>query len=494
VKTEVTDSGRFERTLTVHLEESELEDAKNKAARKLSQQMKIKGFRPGKAPRALVERMVGADQLRADAIEEAIPGAVTSAVDENGLEPVTVPQVSDIRDAAEGGVDVDVRITLWPELDAIPEYAGREIEVEIPEVTDEEIDQQLDALRNQFAELEVVSRPADEGDFVMINITVLLNGLEVDDASANDLLYEIGSGSFLPGLDEVLVGAAPGDIRECPSTLPDGFGEHGGKPVALRVLIKDVRAKRLPELTDDLVDDATEFETIDELREAIVENMRAMRVLNARAEFEDSVVESVVADLDLEIPEALLDVEVEARAHSFLHRLEQEDVSFPDYLRITGQDEQAFIAELRDQARTALSTRILLEAIVKIEGLEVSEEDYSEAVGAVAARSGSDAEAVAVAIEESGQEASLTGDILRRKALLQLVDSAQPVDVMGSPVDLTPIVPQETSEDDPDDENEVDSEERGDSGQREASPVDEAEPIADENAGPTGSDPAETEE
>ncbi|RPI20837.1 MAG: hypothetical protein EHM57_07410, partial [Actinobacteria bacterium] len=180
VQTEVKESGRFERTLTVHLDEAELEDAKDRAARKLSREMKIKGFRPGKAPRSVIERMVGADQLRTEAIEEAIPEAVSSAIDENGLEPVTVPQVSAIRDAEEGGIDVDVRITLWPALEAIPDFGGRTIEMERPSVDDTEIDAQLDALRNQFAELEAADRPAIDGDFVMVNLTVLKDGAPVE--------------------------------------------------------------------------------------------------------------------------------------------------------------------------------------------------------------------------------------------------------------------------------------------------------------------------
>ncbi len=495
VKTEVTESGRFERTLTVHLAESELENAKDKAARKLSRDMKIKGFRPGKAPRSVVERMVGADQLRSEAIEEAIPGVVTSAIDENGLEPVTVPQVSDVREADEGGVEVDVRITLWPELEAIPDFSGLEIEVERPEVTEEEIQQQFDALRNQFADLEPASRPADEGDFVMVNITVERNGLILEDASANDLLYEVGSQSFLPGLDELLTGSSAGDIREGPSTLPEGFGEHGGSPVALKVLVKEVRAKKLPDLTDDLVQDATEFESVAELREAIEQNMLALKVMNASAVFEDRVVEAVVSDLDIEIPDGLLDAEVEARVHNLLHRLEEEDISFPDYMQITGQDQETFIADVREQARVALATRVLLEGVAKIEGIEVTPDDLESAMSALAAQSGNDLADVRDALD--GQEASLAGDILQRKALQRLVDDAKAVDSEGSPVDLTPIPPAAAADGDEADEEQVEEQveekESGYSGQDSTSPATEAEAAeADEHGEPT--DEPSTEE
>jgi trigger factor len=265
VQTDIKEAGPFERILTIKIEESELESAKNKAARKLSQSMKIKGFRPGKAPRSIVERMVGESTLRSEAIEEALPALVGPAIDEAELEPATTPRVEDVRDAEGGGVDVDVKVTLWPLLDAIPDFAGRTVEIESPVVTDEEIDQQMDRLRDQYAELEDVERPASDGDFVMINISASADGEQIPEATAEDLLYEVASGSFIPGLDDLLGGASQGDIREGPGTLPPGFGQDEPRQANLKVLVKGVRAKQLPEVTDDWVSDVSEFDTVDEL-------------------------------------------------------------------------------------------------------------------------------------------------------------------------------------------------------------------------------------
>ena len=221
MQTQVTDAGPFERTLTVHLDAGEFDGAKERAARKLSQDMKVKGFRPGKAPRAVVERMVGAERLRSEAIEEALPEVVGSALLEEELVPVTTPAVQEIRDDDDGGVQVDILITLWPTVDEVPEFAGREIEVEVPEVEESEIDEQIDRLRNQFADLEEVPRAADEGDYVMVNITALDGDDLIEEVSASDLLYEVGSASFISGLDDILIGASAGDIREGPGTLPE---------------------------------------------------------------------------------------------------------------------------------------------------------------------------------------------------------------------------------------------------------------------------------
>ena len=183
MQTEVTEAGPFERLMTLHIDESELESAKSAAARKLAGQMKVPGFRPGKAPRQVVERMVGEETLRREAIDEALPELVGAAILETELVPATPPHIEDIRDGDDGAVAIDIKLTLWPELERVPDYHDRKITIEIPEVEDEEVEAQVDRLRNQYAELEDVERPASEGDFVMVNISALDNGTEIEDLS-----------------------------------------------------------------------------------------------------------------------------------------------------------------------------------------------------------------------------------------------------------------------------------------------------------------------
>jgi trigger factor len=449
VHTEVSETGRFERTLTIQLEEAELEAAKTKAARRLSGEMKIKGFRPGKAPRSIVERMVGADRLRSEAIEEAIPQTVGTAIEESGLEPATVPSVTDIRDLDDGGVAVDVLVTLWPVLDAIPDFDGRTVEIEAPVVSEEEVEQQLDALRNQFADLETVDRAADKGDYVTVNVSAFDNGVDIQAAAANDLLYEIGSGSFFPGLDELLVGVSVGDLVEGEGVLPAGFTEDGDRPVTLRAFVKEVKAKQLPELTDEFVSDSTEFHTVDEAREALGQNILAYKTHTARSAFSDRAVEQLVADVDLELPQALVDAEAQARIQNLLARLESDNIGFEDYLRIVGRDQAGFVEDVRAQARSALATRIVVETIVSIEGTTVEDDEYRDALEAIAANSESSVEEIEKMLTDSGQVESLTGDILRRKALDRVADAAVAVDADGNIVDLTPVPVGQDDDDEP---------------------------------------------
>jgi trigger factor len=438
MQSDVIEAGPFERMLTLHLDDQELEQAKDAAARKLSRDLKIKGFRPGKAPRAVVERMVGADRLRGEAIDEALPEMVGKAIAEAELEPVTTPRVETVEDRDDGGVTVEVRLTLWPTLSEVPDIDGREVVVDVPAVGDDEIEEQIDRFRAQFAELEEVDRAGDEGDFMLVNITALDGGAEIEEASASDLMYEIGSRSFIPGLDELLVGASAGEIREGPATLPAGFGDLAGQEVSLRVLVKGVRGKRLPEVTDEWVEDVSEFESVAELRETLERNLSMMKLSTAIGSFQDTLVDGLIADMHLELPEALVQAEMEASLHNLYHSLESQGLDLANYLRITGQGEEQFAAELRERAERALNTRILLEGIGREQGVEVTDEEIAEATESLAGSAGRSVDEVRSALQSSGQEQALTGDILRRKVLDLLIGRARAVDAQGNEVDLSP--------------------------------------------------------
>lgn len=463
MQTEVNESGRFERTLTVRLDNDELSQAKERAARKISQNMKIKGFRPGKAPLSVVERMAGADYVRSEAIEEAIQDVVPAAIDEAGLEPVTVPSVAAIRDDDEDGmVEIDVLVTLWPVLESLPDFGDFEIEVENTTVTREEIDEQLDALRNQFAELADHEGELSDGDFAMIDISVTQRDEEVESAAAKDLMYEVGSESFIPGLDELIAGAEVGSTVTGAATLPEGYSDKGGEEVNLTIEIKEGKTKVLPELDDEMVSDATEFETVETLTDAIEKNMHAHKVHAQRSVAQDKAVQYALNEVDFDVPEALINAEVEARVHSLVTRLESDNINIQDYLRIVGQDEEAFVASMRDQAENALSTRILLESIAAVENWEVTDDHMVAHVETLLQGQPGDPQELIDGWKASGQTESLTGDILRERALTSLLDAATLVDVDGNPVDLTPVVIEDEDTEDEDTEDEADVEAEAD--------------------------------
>ncbi|MBU1866700.1 MAG: trigger factor, partial [Actinobacteria bacterium] len=415
-----------------------LAKAEARAARKLAGQLKIKGFRPGKAPRQVVEKMVGSETLRSEAVDIALPGMVAEAIAEADLQPATPPRVLDMRDI-DGGVEVDVMITLWPEAETLPEYRGREIEIVRPALEDGEVDERIDRMRDQFAELDDVDREAFEGDYVLIDIT-RPGGEDV----VKDLMYEVGSGSLLEGIDIPLRGSKAGTIAEFDTVLPVPGG--GSDEVVAKVLVKQVKAKRLPELTDEWVDDVSEFETVTEMRERMTEDLVEMKAYGARMALGDKLLDTLVGELDLEVPEALIEAEMEAVFHRFAHQLEERGVTVEQYLKMSGQDQDAFIEDLRKRGSVNLRRRILLDAVAAAEGLDATEAEIASAVAQLARMARVSSEDYRKALEEGGREQALAGDILREKAKQRLVELAVPVDADGEVIELP--VPQRGEEPD----------------------------------------------
>ncbi len=446
MSTNVTELGPFERQVTVTVDGPTLESAKNRAARRLSRDLRIKGFRPGKAPRRIVENTVGAERIQEEAIDEVLPELVGTALDEAALEPAVTPSVDAIR-TLDDGVEVDVRVTLWPRPDRVPSYQGRTVAVEAPEMSDEAVQQQLDRLREQFAELETVERPSVDGDYVAINLNATRNGQPVEEASASDLLYEVGSAGLLEGLDAHVIGRTAGDIEQFSTTLPAGFGgDLAGSEVSVQVLVKEVKAKRLPELDDEWVSDYTEFDTVDDLRNELVTRMEAMRLATLQQDFQSKLMVELLDELEIETPDAIITAEMDTLFHRFAHQLSDSGIEFSDYLELSGQSQEAFLEDLRAQATRSVHTDLLLDGVAAESGLTVTPEELREAYEALSTQVDETADQLAERLGGTVQEKRITGDILRRKALDALMRSAVAVDEDGNTLDLQVDPPESDDE------------------------------------------------
>lgn len=431
----VTEAGPNEKLVAFEVAEADLEAAKAAAARRLSKDLKIRGFRPGKAPRAIVEATVGSARLRSEAIDEILPEKVGSILTEAEIDPAVPPSLESLEDT-DDGVKVEVRVTLWPALDEVPEIHDRTVEVGSPDVADEELQEQLDRFREQFASIEEVDRPAEAGDFVMMDISAVQNGEEVPEATASALMYEVGSGGLVEALDDSLTGASAGDVVSFDGPLPEGFGEKAGMEVTYTVTVNDVRKRILPEVTDEWVAETTEFDTADELTSTLrgqMESMKKRSMLNA---FQDRALDQLIDEIEIELPEALVRAEMDEVFHRFSHRLEEQELSLEDYFQATGIPQESFISDLESQAERSLKSRLLLEAVIDNEGLEVGDGELQSVIEMVIASS-EDPERVKLALESEAQRKNLVGDILRNKALEAIVKGARPVDEDGNEVDLT---------------------------------------------------------
>ncbi len=433
--TKMTESGPFERLLTVSIDESELEVAKEKAARRLSKEMRVKGFRPGKVPRRIVEQMVGPDRLRSEALEDALPEIVGTALEKAEIEPAVVPSVADTRDT-DSGLEVDVTVTIWPKATELPDYRGRRVVLDSPDLSDEELEERVDQVREQFAEVEQIDRAAEAGDYALVDLAATRDGEPVAEASTEHFLYEVGSGTFVAGLDEALVGAEAGDVREFEAVLPSGFGDLSGQDIRFEVTVKEVRVKRLPDLTDEWVEETTDFDTVAEMREELARLGGEMKLRQAGSDLRRRLLDELLEELDLVVPRQLVDAESQAIAHDFVHRIEQQGVDLANYLSITGQSEDDLYAGMVSQAERNLRTRVLLEAIAEAESVEVDANDVDEVVNALAQSAGQPVDQFRARLVESGQIQALVGDMLRQKTIDVLAGLAEPVDAEGRPVVL----------------------------------------------------------
>ncbi|HEX6946228.1 MAG TPA: trigger factor [Acidimicrobiia bacterium] len=441
--TSITETGPFERLVKFHIAEEAISEAKKTAARRLGEGIKIRGFRPGKAPLPIIEATVGPERVRKEAIDEALPKVLTEILREQDLQPAVTPRLESL-DEKEGGVEAEVRVTLWPTIET-PEYKDRKIVVTSPAVTEEELDSQIERMLQQFGTVEEVERAAGEGDFVSIDISATKDGEPVEDATVSDLLYEVGSGMFLEGIDEHLIGVEAGAVFEFTGPLPSGFGDRAGEEVLFEVTVNEVKERVLPELDDDWVDENTEYETVEELRQALRSQLELMKLQASAREFSEKALSTLRDQVDIEIPDALVEAEADEIVHNFLHRLEDAEISLEDYFRATGITAEVLVADAREQARVSILNRLVLESVVEAEGIEVTEEDISRALQALAARS-SDPVRFIKAFQQAGQELALAGDILRNRALDVILSNASPVDEEGNPLDLTIEAPEVVGE------------------------------------------------
>lgn len=446
----VSEAGAFERLVTFTVPADDLRAAENGAARRLSHDLRIPGFRPGRAPRPIVEQHVGKDRIRSDALDELLPPLVTEILSTEGITPAASPGLEAIRDT-DAGVEVDVRVAIWPSLGEAPDYVGREVEVTHPAVTDEELETQLEAIRGQFADVESVDRPAAEGDVVVIDLAGTKDGEPYESLAADGLFYEIGSGQLFEGLDEAVTGASAGDVVTFDGVLPDGWGEDAGADVTYEVTLSEVREKRVPDLDDAWVDENTEFETADDFTETLRRRLGQQKLDASYDGFRRSLIDLLVGEVDLEIPEPIVRGEMDRLAHDFVHRLEGQDITLADYLQVTGQSEQGFIEDLEAQARRSISIDLVLDAVVEDAGIEVDAEELSATIDAfrsLAAEQGVD-------VAGTPQEQRVVTDMLRQKAMETLLKSAVPVDGDGTPVDYVSLASElaEPEDEGPDEED-----------------------------------------
>lgn len=409
--------------LSVELDDEEFEKALDSTYRKLARQVKVPGFRPGKAPRRILEARIGVGAVRGEAIEDAIPGYYAQALQESDVEPISAPEIDVTSGQDEGPVSFDAVVEVRPQVN-IAGYQGLRVTIPSPEVTDEQVEAQLDRLREQFGELSEVSRPAKDGDHLSIDIKGYRHSEVVEGLTADDYMYEVGSGRVVPELDENIRGAKPGDIFKFNATV-------GEEEISFQVLVKDVKEKLLPEVTDEWANEASEFDTAEELREDIGKRLAAVRRMEIQLTLREGTVEALGGLVSEDLPRALVGEELERRVHELSHRLQEQNMSMEDYLRATGGDQAKLAADLQEAAERSVRADLALRALADAESVEISDEELDQEIERSAERIDKKPAELRAQLERAGRLSELRSDLRSSKALNRLMEQIELVDAEG---------------------------------------------------------------
>ncbi len=425
MQTTLQETDKHKVKLTVEVDSDRFGKDLDRAYRKVAQQVRIPGFRKGKVPRKVIDAQIGRETVFGEFVEDAVPEYYREALREHELAPITEPDIS-LEQVEEGKPFVfTATVEIRPRLSLDPsDYKSVRVERPSVEVTDADVDNLLDRLRDRFAELEPVGRPAKKGDYVVIDLRAHVHDQDVPEATRPDYLYEVGSGEFTGKLDEELDGKRPGEILKFNATLDDRGGERAGQEVSFQVLVKEVKGKKLPAADDDFAKTASEFDTLEELRQSLREQLEQNKERAADAEVRDRVLQALVDTVDVDLPESLVDEETEHRVQHARERAERAGLTLEQLLEMQGVDELRFRSDTRAHAIRAIEADLVLEAVARMEGMDVTAEELGAEISGLAAALGRDPKEVARTLERNGQVVSLAGDILRSKALDLLVEHA----------------------------------------------------------------------
>ncbi|HEX3334050.1 MAG TPA: trigger factor [Acidimicrobiales bacterium] len=416
--------------LSVEIDEPEFDRALGDIVRTLARQARVPGFRPGKVPRKVLEaRMGGAGALRAEALRESLPDFYARAVADTELDPITQPEIDITAGEESGAVSFDAVVQVRP-LVSVPGYDGLQVTLPGLGVTDEEIQRQIDRLRENDAELDVVDRPAIDGDLVTID----LHGNDATGAEVvgvDDYLYEVGTGTVVPELDQQLHGAKAGAILAFDATNPNEPEEQ----VAFRVLVKEVKVKKLPEVTDEWAAESSEFDTVDELRADIEDRIGRVKLMQSQMALRQKTVEALgglVADED--VPEVLVDDEVNERIHDLQHRLEAQKIGLAEYFQATGTSPDELLAAVRVDATAAVKADLALRAVVEAQELTLTDDELDAEVAAMAERMDATPTDLRRQLDTAGRTGAVRSELRKRKALEWLLDHVDLFDEEGNPM------------------------------------------------------------
>ena len=427
--------------LTVEVPFEELKPSLDAAYKAIAQQINIPGFRRGKVPPAVIDRQIGRGPVLDQAINEALPKMYIEALQSNDLEPLGQPEIEVTKLEDNETLEFTAEVEVKPEI-TVPDYDGIEAEVEDISLADSDVEEQVATLRERFASLNDVERAAADGDFVVIDLKATQDGEIVEGADVTGMSYQVGRGGMLDGLDDALAGMSAGDEKTFTSQLVGG--DLVGQDVEVNVAVSQVQEQELPELDDEFAQMASEFDTVEELTADVRERLGRGKRLEQAAAARDAVLEAVLEKVDIPLPETLVADELNSRRQNIEQQLAYAGITMDKYLEDEGQTLEEFEAELERRVRDAVTAQFVLDEVAKKEEFGVDQNELSQHLVRRAQQSGQDPQEFANHMFEHNHVPELVQEILRGKALANIVESAVVKDASGNVVELKNLRPDGT--------------------------------------------------
>ena len=424
--------------LTVEVPFDELKPSLDAAYKKIAQQINVPGFRRGKVPPMVIDRQIGRGAVLDEAINEALPKLYVEALQANQLEPLAQPEIDitkfEDHETLEFTVEVDVR----PEV-TLPDYAGLEVSVDDVVVADADVEAQVQTLRERFATLSEVDRPAADGDFVVMDLVARKDGEVIEGAEVSGMSYQLGKGGMLDGLDEALTGLSAGGETTFTSQLVGG--DQAGEDVEVEVKVTSVKEQELPELDDDFAQTASEFDTVEELTEDTRTRLARGKRLEQAAAARDAVLEKLLDMVDVPLPDGVVQSELAARREQIEQQLGFAGMTMEQYLDSEEQTVDEFEADLEKRVRDAVAAQFVLDQVAKVEEIGVNEGELQQHLMERAQQSGQNPQEFIKHMVEHNHIPDMVSEVVRGKALATVVESAKVTDGSGNHVELKNLMP-----------------------------------------------------
>jgi trigger factor len=438
VKSAVENLGPTRVKLTVEVPFEELQTNLDAAYKKIGESIQLKGFRKGKVPKLIIDQRFGRAAVLDEAVNDALPRLYAQALQENDVEALGQPQV-DVTTFEDGE-----QLTFTAEVDAkpdieLPDFSSERVEVPSAVVTDEDVEEQINTLAQRFGSLTDVERAAEDDDFVTIDVSAAQNGEPIEDAQADALSYQVGSGLGIDGLDDAIRGLSDGETATFTSAL--AAGEHVGEDAEFTVKVSGVRVQKLPDIDDDFAQLASEFDTIDELRDATRSQLERQKRLQQAADARDAVLARLLELTDVPVPDGVIAEEIAARRSSIETQLTGMGLALADYLENEGQTEEEFAADLDTRARDALRSQFILDEIANDTELAVSQDELTEHLIRRAQQANMSPQDFANQAMENDYVPVLVREVVRGKALAQAVSTFTVVDPDGNEIEFDDLLP-----------------------------------------------------